>query len=650
MFNKKMIIGVFLLFIMVVSGCGQRNAEPGKKVLILGFDGMDLERTKVMMDAGELPNFAKLRDMGGFSPLATTIPPQSPVAWATFSTGLNPGEHNIFDFLRRDPDTYFPALSMADVKEPKRKLGIGRWSIPLSSPEIKNFREGVPFWKVLSDHGIPVSVLRVPVNFPPDECGHQLSGMGTPDMLGTMGTFSFFTNRPVDKTTETGGRIQEVEIRNNTVEAGIEGPNNPYKKGEVKLTVPFKVYMDPASETIELRLQDQSLFLKRGDWSRWVKVRFEFMPMMNATGIVRFYLKEIEPYFELYMSPINIDPKNPALPVSYPSGYSKELAKEGGPFYTQGIAEDTWALNQKRLDDESFLKQSEIVFEETLRNFHHEWRDFHSGLLISYFSSTDPLQHMFYRYTDPECPGYDAEKAKRYGSVIPDTYKKMDRVLGEVLSAMDKDMTLIVVSDHGFAPFRRAVHVNRWLVEKGYMVLKDPSLQESGEFFDNVDWEKTRAYAIGLNGIYLNMAGREKNGIVQQEEADALKAELIRGLEAVVDPDNGKKMVNKVYRGDQAYSGQYAGNAPDLVVGYTRGYRGSWQTALGAAPKVLVEDNLKAWSGDHCIDPALVPGILLSNKKIMNKTNPSLMDIAPTVLNEFHMAPLPAMTGKDVLE
>ncbi|MEK6776436.1 MAG: alkaline phosphatase family protein, partial [bacterium] len=581
MLKKKIIIMVCLLWITVIAGCGQRASEPGKKVLILGFDGMDAGITKAMMDAGDLPNFAKLREMGGYTPLATTLPPQSPVAWASFTTGLNPGEHNIFDFLRRDPETYFPALSMADVKAPEKNLSLGSWNIPLSSPLIKNFREGVPFWKVLSDHGIAVSVLRVPVNFPTDECGHQLSGMGTPDMLGTMGTFSFFTNRPVDKTSETGGRIQEVEVRNNTVEAGIEGPNNPYKKEETKLTVPLKVHIDPASKTVEINIQDQRFFLKTGDWSSWVKVDFKLMPMMTSTGIVRFYLKEVEPYFELYMSPINIDPENPALPISYPKDFSKELARDGGSFYTQGIAEDTWALNQQRLDDDSFLKQGEFVFEEALRNFHHEWKNFHSGLLVSYFSSTDPLQHMFYRYTDPESPGYDAEKAKRYGAVIPDVYKKMDRVLGEVLLKLDKDTTLIVVSDHGFAPFRRAVHVNRWLVEKGYMVLKDPSLQESGEFFENVDWERTRAYAIGLNGVYLNLAGREKNGIVQNQETEALKAELIHGLEAAVDPDNGRKMVNKVYRGDNAYTGPYAKNAPDLVVGYTRGYRGSWQTALG---------------------------------------------------------------------
>jgi predicted AlkP superfamily phosphohydrolase/phosphomutase len=632
-----------------MTACGQQVSEPGKKVLILGFDGMDAKTTKTMLDAGKLPNFAKLRDMGGFSPLATVLPPQSPVAWATFSTGQNPGSHNIFDFLSRDPETYLPSLSMADVKEPERTLDIGNWSIPLSSPKIKNYREGVPFWKVVSDNGIPVTVLRIPVNFPPDQCGHQLSGMGTPDMLGTMGTFSFFTNRPVDKTSETGGRIQEVQVQNNTVEAAIEGPGNPYKKEKQDLSVPLKVHIDPSSRSAEILLQDQRFFLKEGSWSNWAKVTFKLMPLASSTGIVRFYLKEVDPYFELYMSPINIDPENPALPVSYPEDYANELSDQGGLFYTQGMAEDTWALNQKRLNDEAFLEQGEIIFQEQLRSFQYEWKRFTSGLFVCYFSTTDPYQHMFYRYIDPEWPGYDPERAERFGKVIEETYIQMDKILGEVLSTMDSKTTAIVVSDHGFAPFRRAVHLNHWLMEKGYLTLSNPSREESGEFFENVDWYQTRAYAIGLNGLYLNLAGREKMGIVEPAEAESLKQELIRELELVVDPDYGKKMVSKVYRGDEEYSGPYTKNAPDLVVGYTRGYRGSWQTALGAAPAVLIEDNLKAWSGDHCIDPVLVPGILFSNKKIID-SDPGLIDIATTVLNEFSLSPLPAMTGKDVLE
>lgn len=649
MMHKRILLTLLSLLVTGFLGCSRQPAEPGHKVLILGFDGMDAGMTKGMMDTGELPSFARLRDMGGFSPLATTLPPQSPVAWATFSTGLNPGAHDIFDFLSRNPETYLPSLSMADVEEPKRKLHIGSWSIPLSAPTIKNYREGVPFWKVLSDHGVPVTVLRIPVNFPPDECGHQLSGMGTPDMLGTMGTFSFFTNRPVEKTAETGGRVQEVRVQDNMVEAVIKGPGNPYKKEGEKLTVPIKVHIDPASRSAEIRVQDQRFFLKEGTWSNWVRIQFHLMPLTKSPGIVRFFLKGVDPYFELYMSPINVDPEKPAIPVSYPRNYAKELAGQGGLFYTQGMAEDTWALNQKRLDDNAFLEQSEIIFEEELNSFHYEWKRFRSGLFVCYFSTTDPVQHMFYRYIDPQWPGYDAERARKYKKVIADTYRKMDKVLAEVLASMDQDTTVMVVSDHGFAPFRRAVHLNHWLIEKGYMALEDPSRGEAGEFFDNVDWYRTRAYAIGLNGLYLNLSGREKMGIVQPGETESLKQELIRELEAVTDPENGNRMANKVYRADQSYSGPYAKNAPDLVVGYARGYRGSWQTALGAAPKALVEDNVKAWSGDHCIDPALVPGIVLANRKII-QADPGLIDIGPTVLNEFGLSPLPAMTGKDILE
>lgn len=639
----------FVCLLLFVTACGQKSEAPGKKVLILGFDGMDAARTLSMMEKGELPNFAKLRAQGGYSPLATTLPPQSPVAWSTFSTGLNPGGHGIFDFLSRDPKTYLPALSMADVEEPKRKLNLGSWSIPLSSPTIKNFRKGETFWKVLSDHGVPVVVQRIPANFPPDKAGREISGMGTPDMLGTMGTFSFFTDRPSENKKETGGRVQQVTVENNTVSAKIEGPPNPYKKEKEDLSIPFTVHVDPASKSAEINLQDQRILIKAGVWSNWYKVRFDLMPMVSSTGIVRFYLKGVDPYFELYMSPINVDPEDPALPVTYPADYAKELAEETGLFYTQGMPEDTWALNQDRIGDDAFLDQSDFIYDETYRQFRYEWKRFRSGLFICYFSTTDPLQHMFYRYIDPEWPGYDAVKAKKYGRVIADTYKKMDRFLGEVMDEMDKDTTLIVVSDHGFAPFRRAVHLNRWLIDAGYMALDDPARKEGGEFFQNVDWSRTRAYAIGLNGLYLNLAGREKYGIVSPEEADTLKKELIGKMEEMVDPEKGAKMVSKVYRGDRSYFGPYVKDAPDLIVGYTRGYRGSWQTALGAAPEKLVEDNLKAWSGDHCIDPVLVPGILLSNRKI-TKNDPGLIDIGPTVLKIFSV-PIPlAMTGKAVLE
>jgi len=349
------------------------------------------------------------------------------------------------------------------------------------------------------------------------------------------------------------------------------------------------------------------------------------------------------------MSPINVDPEDPALPVTYPESYAKELAEENGLYYTQGMPEDTWALNQDRIGDDAFLEQSDFIYDETYRQFRYEWKRFRSGLLICYFSTTDPLQHMFYRYIDPEWPGYDAERAKKYGRVIGDTYRKMDKLLGEVLDELDEQTTLIVISDHGFATFRRAVHLNRWLIENGYMVLEDPTRKVGSEFFENVDWSRTRAYAIGLNGLYLNLAGREKYGIVSPEEADALKEELIAKIEEMVDPEKGAKMVSRVYRGDQAYSGPYAKDAPDLLVGYTRGYRGSWQTALGAAPAALVEDNLKAWSGDHCIDPVLVPGVLFSNRKIA-KNDPGLIDIGPTVLKLFSVPVPAAMTGGAVVE
>ena len=640
------------LLLALCAACGRGGGPAGgagHKVLVLGFDGMDAARTRSMMERGELPNFARLAHRGGFAALGTTVPPQSPVAWATFSTGRNPGGHDIFDFLSRDPRTYLPALSMADVEEPKRFLRLGSIRIPLSAPEIRNFRRGESFWKVLSDAGVPVTVLRVPVNFPPDRAGRGLSGMGTPDMLGTLGTFSFYTDKPVEKTEETGGRVQEVRLEGETVRAEIQGPENPYREAGEALRVPFTVHVDRASGVAEIRLQGQDRLLRVGQWSPWMRVRFDLLPLVHSTGIVRFYLKGVDPHFELYMSPINIDPEDPALPVSYPEDYARELAERLGLFYTQGMAEDTWALNQGRLDDAAFLQQAEIVFEEARKSLEYELARFRRGLLLCYFSSTDPLQHMFYRYDDPDSPAYDAGRAERYGKVIQETYRRMDALLGQILDRLDGDTTVIVLSDHGFAPFRRAVHLNRWLIRQGYMHLAGSDLDEGKEFFANVDWSRTRAYAMGLNGLYINRRGREARGTVPPEEAGALAAEIAARLKGLVDPRDGTPAVSKVYRAEEVYHGPYADHAPDLIVGYARGYRGSWQTALGAAPAPLMEDNRKAWSGDHCIDPVLVPGVLLSNRRITARS-PGLIDMAKTVLDEFHVRPLPGMEGRDVLE
>jgi len=650
------LIGYFavlsLLFWIFFSLTPEVSTVPTKKVVVLGFDGMDPVRLQEFMDQGDLPHFKALKEQGSFLPLATTVPPQSPVAWSTFITGLNPGKHDIYDFISRDPQQYAPFFSMARVSPPEKKISLGNWVIPISSAKTELLRKGKAFWEILGAQQIPSTILRVPVNFPPAQgASRSLSGMGTPDLRGTYGTFSFYTTRPEEGEKITGGEIHQVQKDRNSIRSTLIGPGNTFKKGTPPAKADFTVKLDPENPVVKLIVQDQEFILKQGEWSDWVQVEFQMAPFYKLRGICRFYLKQVQPEFELYVSPINIDPLEPPFPISSPDDYSLQLAKSLGRFYTQGIAEDTWALNENRLSDEEFLQQSRFVMQDQLKIYKFELERFNAGLLFAYFSSTDLLQHMFWRSIDAKHPLYEGGGGPADGfneeNVFRFVYKHMDAILGMTLERLDPSTTLIVLSDHGFAPFYKFFNLNTWLVQNGYMKFLDPSRGESDEFFENVDWQGTKAYALGLNSLYLNLVGRESEGVVAWgPEKDKLIKEISQKLLEVKDPETGNPIIKRVYRAEEVYSGYDVRTTPDLIVGYDRGYRASWETALGKVPKELLGENRKKWSGDHCMAAELVPGLVLSNKKITS-AHPALIDMAPTILKEFGLEDT-EMEGKPI--
>ncbi len=649
MMRRVLILAVMLALVaLVVNSTGGDNKP---KLLVLGFDGMDPRITRSLMAEGRLPNFQRLAQKGTFTELETSVPPQSPVAWSNFITGMNPGGHGIFDFIARDPKTYLPYLSTTVTEDAKRKLKIGKWLIPLSKGKVKLLRHGKSFWEILEDHDIPTVVLRVPSNFPPSgKTTRSISGMGTPDILGTYGTFSFYTTKPYVITEETGGRIYIVDSFNNKVETKIVGPPNTFLEGNPDAELPLTIYLDPDFPVAKIVIEDTELILNEKEWSDWVTLRFKMMPFASVQGIVRFYLKSVRPDFELYMSPIQIDPRAPALPISTPADYSKELAKAIGPFYTQGIAEETWALNEGRLNEDEFLRQIEFVFDQTKKMLDYELDRFDWGLLYCYFSTSDPLQHMFWRFRDPQHPMYEPQLAERYGETIEYYYTRLDSVLGHAMDRVGPDATVIVLSDHGFTSYRRNFHLNTWLYRNGYLALRDEFRQESDEFFENVDWSGTKAYALGINCLYINQIGREAEGIVSPgPEKEHLLDELRRKLMAVVDPETGEHVIAQVYKAEDWYSGECVDEAPDLVVGYNAGYRGSWETALGKVTRTLITDNNKAWSGDHCMAKEVIPGVLFASKPIANP-QPALYDLAPTILGEFGISATPEMVGSDLFD
>ncbi len=617
-----------------------------KRLVIVGFDGQDPRLTDQYLAEGKLPNFERLARRGGYRKLRTTFPSLSPVAWSSFSTGTNPGKHNIFDFLDRDLRSYLPTLSSTAIGRVERFLKLGKWRIPLHKPELRLLRKSKPFWSILGEHNIWSTVLRVPITFPPDKFyGAQLAAMCVPDLLGTQGTFLLFTTRPAEGEFKEGGlRFELPDSGGNHFETQVEGPENtflpPDEDGdEPKLTTPMTIRLDRSEGLAHIETGDESLVLRPGEFSPWVTLTFKAAPGVKVHGICRMKVTEMpghdeSEHFSLYLTPLNISPDKPAMPISHPSYYATYLQKVVGDYCTLGLAEDTWALNEGITDDGTFLEQTYDIDREREEMFMASLEKLKKGALVCVFDATDRIQHMFWRYHEKGHPAAAGIVDPEHGDAIEKLYRHNDELLGRVMEKLDDDDLLIVLSDHGFDSFRRGVNLNRWLVDQGLLVLKEGT-DGSSEWLRDIDWSKSKAYALGLSGIFLNLAGREEQGIVQPgEEARAVKQEIIEGLAGMMDEERGEVGIIEAFDTEVIYSGPYRRNAPDLIIGFNSGYRTSWDCATGQSHGPVFEDNTKAWSGDHCIDPRLVPGVLFSDRPIENE-DPSLLDLAPTALQLF---------------
>ncbi len=600
------------------------------RVVVLGLDGLSPEIVQNLMQKGCLPNFARLKEQGYFSPLKTTNPPISPVAWSSFQTGVSPGKHNIFDFLGRDPKTYLPVLSFSKLGKARRTLTLGTYVIPLSKPSISLQRKSKPFWEILGEHDVFSTILRVPVTFPPQKFrGHVLAAMGAPDLKGSQGTFTFYSTNRGAHAEHTGGVQVFVKKEGNTVESYISGPDNPFLKEPTEMRIPFRIDCAPGEGEATLRVNGKRYTLKKGEYSEWVPLCFKPFPGVKIRGIGRFLVRSIAPEFSMYLTPINIDPEQPAMPLSHPLVYSIYLAKLLGSYATLGEAEDTWALNEKVISEDDFLKQCWLIYEERKKMFFQALNQTRKGLCACVFDTSDRVQHMFWRKNE----GSASSGEDRYAAIIEDLYRKMDGLIGEVLERITDQDILFVLSDHGIKSFRRCFNLNTWLHKNGYLSLKNE--QESKDFFANVDWGTTRAFGVGMAGLYVNQKGREQHGVVQPgEESDALIQELRARLCGLKDETTGETAVLHVYDSRAAYTGPYSGNGPDLVIGCNDGYRVSWDSVIGKPGEAVFEDNTKSWQADHCVDTELVPGILFCNRKI-TASEPEIIDLAPTILSLF---------------
>ena len=617
-----------------------------KRLIVVGLDGQEPTLTDRYMQAGKLPNFSKLAAMGSYSRLATTFPSVSPVAWSSFSTGTNPGRHNIFDFLDRDRRTYLPMLSSTHIGKTERFLRLGRYRIPLRAPAIRLLRKSKPFWSILGEHDIWSTILRVPITFPPDRFrGAQLSAMSVPDLLGTQGTFRLYTTRPAGATFKEGGIRIPIRVDGDRINTTIEGPENTFIEGNPPLKIPFRLILDRSKQRVHAQLNGRAVDLEAGRLSEWVTVTFGAVPGVKVSGICRMMVIEMSEHFSLYVTPLNIDPDRPAMPISHPSYYATYLAKKVGLYSTLGLAEDTWALNEEVIDDGTFLQQAYDIDRERQAMFFASLDQLREGCLVCVFDATDRIQHMFWRYIEDDHPAARRANGSAQRDAIEKLYQHNDVLVGKVMERLNADDLLLVISDHGFSSFRRGVNLNSWLHANGYLTLKQGA-DGQAEWLRDVDWSKTKAYALGLTGMFLNLKGRESRGTVEPgEDAKRLKAEIIGKLNGLTDSEQGAVGLREVFDTTELYDGPYRANAPDLLIGYNAGYRTSWDCATGVVAGPVFEDNLKAWSGDHCIDPRLVPGVFFSNFEI-DADDPALIDIAPTALRLFGIEPPKHMEGK----
>jgi predicted AlkP superfamily phosphohydrolase/phosphomutase len=630
-----------------------RKRTSTKRVIILGLDGMDPKLIRQWMAEGHMPHFKKLAETGTFSNLASTIPPISPVAWASFTTGVEPAGHNIFDFLNRDMKSGMPVLSSTDIRPPMKTMKLGRYEFPVSKPLIRLLRKSKPFWQILGEHYVPCHVIRVPITFPPEQLpnGAMLSAMCVPDLMGTQGSFSLFTSDKNRAAAFEGGMVFPVEVKDSggeqEINTNIPGPPNPLTAEHEPMMIPLRITFSVDNGEATLHIDGKSYPAGMGSYTEWIHLKYSAALGQKVSGIARFRVMSFEPFFNLYMTPINMDPESPAMPISEPGFFAQYLARLNGPYATLGLAEDTWALNEGVTDEQAFLDFAAEIHEEREKMWFNSLDKNKTGVNTVVFDGTDRIQHMFFRHISDPHPANAGKDNETHKDAILDMYRKADDVLGRTMKYVDDKTVLISLSDHGFKPFKRGINLNSWLLKEGYLAAKNGHV---GRYFDGIDWKNTRAYTFGLTGIYINVKGREGFGIVEPgEEFEALKKEISDKLTGMLDPESGATGILRVYDADEVYKGPYRHNAPDLLIGYNVEYRASWNGAVGIADDVIFDDNTKAWSGDHCMDPLVVPGYLLCNRKIETGF-PSILDIAPTVLELFGVKKPRYMPGASLFD
>jgi len=623
--------------------------SPGRLV-ILGFDGVDPRWLSRWAAEGKLPTLAGLmrqHDGRGYHTLTSTNPPQSPVAWASFATGTLPGEHGIFDFIARTQQSGAGgapvALKVATTAfEPQ----------PGGPPLARNLRTGAAFWQLLDAQGIRVTALNVPYSFPPDplRSGRMLSGLGVPDLRETNSTFTYAGSELSEEQLAQppgGGVLVKLRRRGRGGRFTLEGPSIP-DGGGARMQLPVEVHR-AEGRTMQVTIMDRVHEVPLRRWSEPIEVEFRH-DALRVPGVLRVLPLEVGRRMRVFVSPISFHPRAPYSPISQPPPFAAQLADDLGHLYkTVGWDHDTSALNAELIDEAAFLAELERIESDRRAMLLTQLARQDFELLLWVSTATDRAAHMFYRLMDPEHPRYDAALADRYGDAVLREYQRMDQTVAAVLGQLRSTDTLLIMSDHGFHGYRRGLHVNQWLRQRGYLALQHAAVSSANELLVDVDWSKTRAYAAGTGQIYFNIRGRERDGSVAPSEVRALSEQIRTQLLALRDHERGDAVVvQNVYLAGDVFRGRRSADAPDLQIAFAEGYRTSWETILGGVPTGLFADNDKKWSGDHAAsDVADTPGIVLSNRPL-DKPDPHIVDIAPTAHALFKRSAPEYYAGKSL--
>ena len=596
------------------------------KTIIVGFDAFDPNQFERMVEAGRLPNLAKLVRADGYRRFAVANPPQSEVSWTSIATGLNPGGHGIFDFVHRNPASYIPSVSLLPTKTTS---GIGTQFVPPHT--------AYTLFEQATDDGYPATVMWWPATFPArlEIPVQTFPGLGASDIQGRLGVGTYFS---VDSSWNDGTRKSQFAPLTTRGTGRFSGVlPGPVKKtragtGPIPLEIQLEMIGDASAH---LTVGKQQVALRLGEWSPILEITFNAGFLVKVWAITRFILTQAGSEPKLYALPLQQHPLHSPWRYATPPGFVKDTWKAAGPFLTLGWPQDTTALEEGCITDEHFLTLCDSIFESRERVFMHQLRNFREGVLATVFDTLDRVQHMYW-HNRPD--------------VIENWYTKLDAFAGRVQAQLEKqglrDARLIFVSDHGFAKFDQKVHLNRWLIDRGYLTPK----VGGANGFREVDWPKSQAYALGLNSLYLNLAGREGKGTVQPGEKDILLEKLRAALLDWRSPE-GNTIVQSVRTNAEAFDGPLVTYGPDLVVGYAPGFRASQETGLGGWGTDELQANLDHWGADHCIAPEAVPGVLFASRGLSNFSAPSYLDFPALALGKTlaskASAPPPVSSDED---